>query len=187
MKNKLFNVIFPIWFLIIFPMSWIIVLPANYIIDSIVFLCALKVLKISSIKEMYKKCILKIWIVGFVADIIGSTILFITQLFPQNSIFEDIIRASIANPFDNIAGFLFVTFAFLVSAIVIYVLNFKYTLKKVDLDNKLKVRIAIILAIFTAPYFFFYPTNPNFLNSEENELNRVEEHIICEYVDLDNI
>lgn len=184
MKNKLFNVIFPIWFLIIFPMSWLVVLPANYIIDSIVFLGALKMLKISNIKDIYKKCILKIWIVGFVADIIGSAVLFTTQLLPQNGIFEDIVRASIANPFDNIAGFLFVTFAFLVSAIVIYILNFKYTLKKIDIDNKLKVKIAIILAIFTAPYFFFYPTNPNFLKSGVNE---VEEHIICEYVDLENI
>lgn len=184
MKNKLFNVIFPIWFLIIFPISWIIVLPSNYVIDSIVFVCILKVLKVSNIKEMYKKCILKIWIFGFLADIIGSAVLFIPQLFPQNEIFDNIIRASIANPFDNIAGFLFVAFAFLVAAIVIYVLNFKYTLKKIDLDNKLKVRIAIILAIFTAPYFFFYPTNPNFLKSGVNE---VEEHIICEYVDLDNI
>ncbi len=184
MKNKLFNVIFPIWFLIIFPMSWIIVLPANYIIDSVIFLCSIKILKISNIKEMYKKCILKIWIVGFVADIIGSVILLIPQLLPQNEIFEDIIRASIANPFDNITGFLFVTFAFLLSAVVIYFLNLKYTFKKVDVDNKIKVKIAVILAVFTAPYFFFYPTNPNFLKSE---VNRVEEHIICEYIDMENI
>lgn len=187
MKNKLYNVIFPIWFLIIFPISWIFVLPSNFIIDSIVFLCSLKLLSVSNIKKIYKSCILKIWIVGFLADIIGSGVLFIPQLLPSNSVFENIIKASISNPFANIEGFLYVTFAFLVSVILIYVINFKYTLKKIDIENKIKVKIAVILAIFTAPYFFFYPTSPTYFNSNKYELNGVEEHIICEYIDLENI
>jgi len=72
------------------------------------------------------------------------------------------VNLTIASPSSNVGR---VTFAFLLSAVVIYFLNLKYTFKKVDVDNKIKVKIAVILAVFTAPYFFFYPTNPNFLKT----------------------
>lgn len=186
MKNKLFNVIFPIWFLIIFPTTWLIVLPANFVIDSVVFLIALKILKVSNIKEMYKKCILKIWIVGFLADIVGSLILLATQVLPFDGVLNDLVISVAINPFSNISGFLYVLFAFLVSAFLIYFLNYKYTLNRVEIDSRLKVKIAIILAVFTAPYFFFLPTNASLYNSKHNE-QVIEEHVICEYVDLDNI
>lgn len=187
MKNKLFNVIFPIWFLIIFPTTWLIVLSGNFVIDSLVFLIALKILKVSNIKEMYKKCILKIWIVGFIADIIGSLVLLITQFLPFNGIFNDIVSAIALNPFNNVAGFLVVLFAFLVSTFLIYVINYKYSLKRVDISDKLKVKIAVILAVFTAPYFFFLPTNTALYNSKNYNEKILDEHIICEYVELDNI
>lgn len=187
MKNKLFNVIFPIWFLIIFPTTWLIVLPANFVIDSLVFLIALKILKVSNIKEMYKKCILKIWIVGFLADIVGSLILLATQVLPFDGVLNDLVISVAINPFSNISGFLYVLFAFLVSAFLIYVINYKYTLKRVEIDNRLKIKIAIILAVFTAPYFFFLPTNTALYNSKNYNEKILDEHIICEYVELDNI
>lgn len=187
MKDKLFNVIFPLWFLLMFPTTWILVLPANYIIDSLVFLCALKLLDVINIKEIYKKCILKIWIGGFLADIVGSAILFTTQFFPSDGIFGSITESAISNPFSNMLGFLFVTLAFLISALLIYFINYKFTLKKIDLDNKLKVKISVILAVFTAPYFFFYPSNAMYYNAKNYELNISDEHIICEYIDLNNI
>ncbi|MDO4283626.1 MAG: hypothetical protein Q4D02_08335 [Clostridia bacterium] len=187
MKNKLFNVIFPLWFLLMFPSTWLLVLPANFFVDSIVFLCALKLLDISHIKEIYKKCILKIWLIGFLSDIVGSAVLFTTQFFPSNGIWEDITEAVIANPFSNVFGFIFVLIAFLVSAFLIYFINNKFTFKKCDLENKIKVKIAVILAVFTAPYFFFYPSSSSFYNVKNYELNTNDEHIICEYIDLENI
>ena len=42
---KLYNVIFPIWFLWLVPITWIVVLPANFIIDLAVIVLTLKYLK----------------------------------------------------------------------------------------------------------------------------------------------
>ncbi len=183
MKKKLYNVIFPIWFLMMFPMSWIFVLPANFIIDTIVFFIALKVFKITTIKEQYKKCIFKIWIFGFIADMLGSVILLLTQFFPSEGILKDITIAATINPFQNIYGFLYVAIATFVSAVAIYLFNQKIALKKADIDEKTKKKIALILAIVTAPYVFFFPAKSLYDQSiMDVEGNLVEEQIICEYV-----
>ena len=106
MKNRLYNVIFPIWFMIIFPTVWIIILPANFIIDSLVLLISLKILKSVSIKRVYKSSIFKVWIFGFISDIIGSLLLILTQLIPQNNDFIGKVINSVAlNPF-NYSGYL---------------------------------------------------------------------------------
>ena len=55
MKKKLYNIIFPIWILFIVPPVILLVLPSNFIIDSLVLIVALKIFKISNIKEIYKK------------------------------------------------------------------------------------------------------------------------------------
>ena len=77
-KNlTLYNVIFPIWFLIIFPLTWIVILPANFIIDSTIFLITLSLLKIKNKTVIYKKAIIKIWLFGFISDIIGTAFMFL--------------------------------------------------------------------------------------------------------------
>ena len=64
MRNKqvrLYNVLFPLWFLMIFPVTWLIVLPGNFLIDSLVLIVTLRVLKITDKKAWYKRYILKIF------------------------------------------------------------------------------------------------------------------------------
>ena len=182
MRSKLYNVIFPIWFLIIFPTFWLFVIPANFLIDSLVFLISLKLLKIVNIKECYKKSILKIWIIGFIADIFGSAILIAISLLPTNGALGDIVQAITWNPFSNIGGFLVVLFSVFLSGVMIYFLNLKFSLKKLDISQKLKIKIAIILAVVTAPYFFFYPSSKMYKNNFDFDAKN--QTIICEYVKL---
>ena len=51
MKNKLYNVLFPIWVLVFFPIFWLVALPANFLIDTIVLLISLKFFKITDVEK----------------------------------------------------------------------------------------------------------------------------------------
>lgn len=166
MKDKLYNVIFPIWLLIFYPLYWLIVLPANFLIDTAVLLISLKVLKISNIKDVYKKTILKVWIIEFVADLCGAALLICTQLLPSNLVNSSIISALAYNPFSNIWSLIITFIAIIITAIIIYFMNLKLSFKKVDLDQKAKKKIAIILAVITAPYLFLYPSSLLYNNNE---------------------
>lgn len=72
---KLYNMIFPIWFLIFLPPVAFIMLFGNFIIDSIVVISCYYFLKLTKLdlklEEFYKSCIFKVWGYGFLADIIG--------------------------------------------------------------------------------------------------------------------
>ena len=67
MKNRLYNLIFPIWMLIFIPMTWLIVLPANFLIDSLILLLSLFLFVKSNYWMIYKQTILKIWGFGFLS------------------------------------------------------------------------------------------------------------------------
>jgi len=74
-NNKIYNVVFPIWFLLLFPLAWLIVMPVNFLIDSIVICLALKFLKTDDILQRYKEVIVRVFLFGFLADFIGSVFL----------------------------------------------------------------------------------------------------------------
>lgn len=153
---KLYNVMFPIWFLIVFPIAWIIILPVNFIIDSLVLLISARVLKLTDMKGIYKKSILKIWMIGFGADFVGAGILFLSTT--GSGVWYEYLNAVSWNPFDNWYSILFVTFATAVTGILIYFGNLKLAFQGVDMAKRNKKLLALALAVFTAPYVFFYPS-----------------------------
>lgn len=166
-KTKLYNVIFPIWFIIILPLYWLALLPINFVIDSIVLLIILKLLKLN-IKNIYKKTILKVWLFGFLADIAGAIFIFIISLLPISNFFENIYW----NPYKDLSSFILMLISFIISTYLIYVFNKKISLKKIDITEQLKKRIALFLALFTAPYLFLIPTK-TFYNYNTNKHNTV--------------
>ncbi|MHC1722262.1 MAG: hypothetical protein AB9836_03540 [Aminipila sp.] len=158
---KLYNIIFPVWMLLIFPPTWIVILPANFIIDSLVLLIALKfIIKNTDIKKNYKKTILKVWSLGFAADIVGTLTLFIVETGFSN-MGNDVINhleAIYWNPLDNPYAFLYVCFAIAISTILIFIFNYKISFKNVDLNKIENIKVSLTLAILTAPYTFLIPT-----------------------------
>ena len=70
---KLYNVLFPIWMLVLFPLTWLIVLPGNFIIDFTVVALTMRFLKLPDIIKTTKAVILRVWLMGFVADFIGES------------------------------------------------------------------------------------------------------------------
>lgn len=156
---RLYNVIFPVWFLLLFPIAWLYALPANFILDSIVLLLALKILKVEEAGTIYKKTILGVWAFGFIADILGSVFLLISQLDLGQWWQEQVTMPVILNPWQTIPAFLLVMIALAMAAYLIYILNDKFLFSKfTQLGYKAK-RICLILAICTAPYLFLVPTD----------------------------
>lgn len=140
-NNKIYNVLFPIWLLYLYPVTWLIIIPGNFIIDSLVLIISMFILKIVNKKELYKKSILKIFIIGFLSDIIGALFLLITALLLELSQTGDDLYLTIP--------------AVIISLVLIFLGNYFFTFKK--LDKKLRFKLSLILAVVTAPYTFLIP------------------------------
>ena len=144
MKNKqvrLYNVLFPLWMLMLFPVTWLIVLPGNFLIDSLVLIVALRVLKIDDRKTWYKRHILKVFGFGLLADVIGAAFLFLMLVTEISSMGDE--------PWLTIP-------AMLLSAVLIFVFNYFVTFRKAE--KPIRLRLALIFAIVTAPYTFLVPS-----------------------------
>ena len=153
---KLYNVIFPIWLLWLFPVTWIVVLPGNFIVDLLVVVLTMKWLKIKDIKGKTKSVILKVWVFGFLADFIGTAALLFSMVAGESA---DRLAAVAYNPFDNFFAFFWTAACVILTAVCIYFFNYRYCLKKAELSDAEKKRLALSLAVFTAPYLFFMPTS----------------------------
>ena len=157
-EYKLNNIIFPAWALFVFPFAWAVILPANFIIDSVVVVIALKLLRASNIKILYKKMIFKVWGLGFAADILGSISLMIILGFA-----DDITRMKYRglsyDPTSYPLGLILISIAVLISGILIYAFNYYGHFKELDMEPDQKKKLALSLAIVTAPYLMFLPTD----------------------------
>lgn len=153
----------------LFPTIWITIAPANFIIDSVVVLLALSIWKIPR-KEIYKKTIFKVWGYGFLADLIGSLLLLAISLISHpiisnETLFSETIREAVNdfriaveyNPFENIFAFMVTVLAIIISGLCIYKFNLKRTFKNIEIDDIYIKRMALTLAIVTAPYMLLIP------------------------------
>jgi len=158
--KKLYNVIFPMWLILIVPPIILVTLPSNFIIDSLVLITGLKLFKINNWFDKYKSSIIKVWVIGFIVDILGSLLLLFTQFMGNNEfLYENLVYPVAWNPFESIIAFLYVLIVVLLCGILIYLINYKFSFKKTDLNNKSKKTISLLLGIITAPYLFFLPTS----------------------------
>ncbi len=148
MKKKdirLYNALFPIWFLHLFPnVAWPLILAGNFAIDSAVLLICAKLQWLDG-KELWKKHIVPVWLIGFLSDFIGAALTFLiyTVLVP----FPDV---------PNLYVFPWATLLALpgtaMAGVLIYVLNKHLTFRKSDLYDYDIRRLCLCLAVFTAPY-----------------------------------
>jgi len=164
-NNTLYNLIFPVWMLLLFPPVWLIVLPANYAVDLLVTRLAMKYLKIEDRKEKAKKVIVKVWIFGFLADIIGvmpmlaATVMHIDYSSGFGKWWnENIVRSINMNPFRSFEGILLTIFCITLAGMFIFIFNSKISFKSDDFTKYERKMLSAALAIFTAPYFLLVPT-----------------------------
>lgn len=160
---KLYNVIFPIWFLLFFPPVIFITLIGNFVIDSLVLIACFFLFKVTNkqikLKEFYKSSILKVWIFGFLADIIGASILFLLGILGDLwGLPRELITGINYDPYSNPVAVIVIIFATLVSSVLIFIFNFKFTFGKEIEEEKLRIKVAITIAIITMPWTFLLPT-----------------------------
>ena len=140
-QDKLYSIIVPVWLLWLFPIIWLIVIPGNFIIDSIVLLLCIKVLKINNKKQFYKSHILKVYLFGILADIIGAIFMFLMMI-----IFNTVEKSD--NPLLTIPGVI-------IASVMMFIFNYFISFRK--LDKKERLKLSIIFALATAPYTFLTP------------------------------
>ena len=134
------------FFGLLFPPFLLILLPANFAVDSLMLLFLFAWLKLPEKKEWYKKTILKTWGFGFLADILASGV-----FVALSEILSDLFRDANVNvylPVSNLPSFFFFTTAAVVLAgILIYGFQRKFVLKKLELEEGKKRKIALGMAI----------------------------------------
>ncbi len=148
---KLYNILLPIWLLWLAPITWLVILPGNFIIDLLVIVVTMKALRLEHVKENAKKSILYVWIFGFLADFIGVAAMLIGSMVEPSG-------GVVFNPFESILSFLWVTGCVILSGVCIYFFNKKICLRKTELSDVEKKKLALSLAVFTAPYLFYLPS-----------------------------
>lgn len=140
---RLHNVLFPFWMLMLFPQIWLIILPGNFLVDSVVLILSMICLKIHDRKEFYKKNILKIFGFGILSDIVGSAYMLILMLKFEIGRMGDELYLTLP--------------ALLISAVCIFVFNYFITFR--ECDKAIRIKLALVFAIVTAPYTFLVPSS----------------------------
>lgn len=159
-QEKLYNIIFPFWILWMIPIAWLIIIPSNFIVDSLLLILFMRILKIDNIVGKYRKSIMKVWLLGFLADIIGCIPLMFmgfSEFGEDTYLLENLRKGIMLKPLSNIYSIIFTAVCVIISGILIYIFNYKIALKKVEFNDSQKKKIALLMAIFTAPYLFFMP------------------------------
>ncbi|MBQ2657106.1 MAG: hypothetical protein IJF87_00870 [Erysipelotrichaceae bacterium] len=160
--TRLYNIILPIWLLIWFPTwLWLILIPVNYLIDFMVTYLSMKKLGIEDCKQKTLKHSWKICLIGFFSDFVGVVfllgVLYLTDIILPNEIGESISYGLSWKP--NLYSVFVILIAIAISGVLIYVLN-RWMLKKdPELSREQIHRIALNLAVFTAPYLFLIPSS----------------------------
>ena len=145
MKNetKLYNVLFPFWMMMLFPVTWLVIIPGNFVIDSLVLIAAMFALKLSEKKDFFKKHILKVYLFGMLSDIAGAGLMLIMMLGFELGHMGDELYMTVP--------------ALLLSAALIFVFNYKVSFK--DQEKPLRLKMALIFTVVTAPYTFLIPSS----------------------------
>ena len=160
--TRLYNIILPIWLLVWWPSwLWLLLIPANYLVDSLVSYLSMKKLGIEDCRQKTLKHSWKICLIGFLSDFAGAAfllaVLYLTDIILPNEAGEAIAYGLSWKP--NLYSVLIILTAIAISGFLIYVLNRRMLKKDPDLSPEQVQKIALNLAIFTAPYLFLIPSS----------------------------
>ena len=160
---RLYNLLFPIWLLLFIPSwLWLLLIPANYLLDRVVLRWSLGDLAEKGL--FCRRHTWKICIAGFFADFLGGALMVglfvlsaLTDTEAERPFMDDLVFAVGFNPFSHPAAFVFVLLAVALTGAVIFLLD-RWILKRAGLAVEKAKHAALMLAVITAPYLFFFPS-----------------------------
>lgn len=161
---RLYDIIFPVWLIWLIPPVIFIALAANFVVDTVVILIIFALIKDRaakgySIQSLFGKSILKVWLLGFAADIISAVLLTIIVSNMAGILSNNIIGAVYGNPFTNVWALLIVLFFVASAGCLIFLFNYKITFKKTIHEKALKFKLSLAIAVITTPWTFLTPTS----------------------------
>lgn len=163
---KLYNVIFPIWILMFWPSPpvFLLTLLGNLAVDCLVVFLALLVLKHPARGAVLRRCWWKVWLFGFLSDLIGA--LWLTAgLFGSWALdadgaagwISDFAMAMTVNPFRQPLALVWTVVGTAIAGGCIYFFDRRVFRRAPELDRRQGHILAVTLAVVTAPWLFLIP------------------------------
>ncbi len=153
---RLYNVMFPIWFLILaWPLfslmaPWLLlILPANFAIDSLVVLVAAWRMKLPERWKLWRRAIWKVWLLGFLCDAAGGLLIAGLCMAVEGGITANAIRFPTAT--------LYALPGVALSGVLLYWANRWLSFRKAGLAPGQLRRMCLAIALCTAPYTMLLP------------------------------
>jgi len=152
----------PLWVLWVLPILWPFIIPILFVFYSIVLDIFMLCLKVDI---PLKKIIVRVTCFGFLCDIIAIILLIliaaILTIFIKSTLvffnwYESFLYSLVVKIPEKIFEVLILCVAILLSRVINYKLNKRYTFSKLYIDDEKKKKLALAIAIFTAPYIFFF-------------------------------
>lgn len=155
-ETRLYNVVFPIWFLVV---AWpiftsylpqlFLLLPINFLVDSLVVVLAAKAFRIPEIGRLWKKSVWKVWLLGFLCDFAGGCLIFLLCFLIEGGISQNAIFFPFAT--------LYALPGMALAGVLLYWANRKLSFRKAGLEEKQLHRMCLAIALGTAPYLMLLP------------------------------
>ena len=155
-ETRLYNMLFPSWFLTIgWPalVYWwpglLLVLAGNLAIDSLVVLLAAWRLKVPEKAKLWKRSIVRVWLLGFACDAAGA--LFTALLW---ALAQGAIGRHAPPPFTFYTG---AVPGISLSGVLLYWASRKVSFSLTGLQGKALHSMSLAIALGTAPYLMLLP------------------------------
>ena len=165
---RLYNVIFPIWILMFWPSPpvFLLTLLGNLAIDCLVVFLALQALKYPAGGAVLRRCWWKVWLFGFLSDVIGALWL-AAGLFGAWALdadgtagwVSDFAMAMTVNPFRHPLALAWTAIGVAIAGVCIYIFDRRVFRRVPGLEGRQGHVLALALAAVTAPWLFFIPVS----------------------------
>lgn len=164
--TKIYSVVLPIWLLWLLPQSLTVVIPVIFLLDFLVLFFEMKHMGITERREKLRITLWKTWLLGLLGDLAGAALMFLATAVPTSGKsgfgkwwYHSLTNPISVNPFHSVFSILWTAAAVLLAGMAIYVFNWKFAFSKLKIQEDQKKKLAISLALFTAPYLFFLPSS----------------------------